>query len=719
MNGNHAGAAALVAALAAAGARAAVDVEIRNGDKVTGTISPATETETLRFRVPKDAVVAVKAAAGKKGPQVRLQLKSPAGDPIAAAEGTSASIAKYRAIESGLYSVEISSKDHAATADYSFAVAWKSRTSYGGKRALAAGVDDVVEFSADAGATATLSVKKAKKSAAVPTLVSLTYPDATVEPLTGATQKRLLNRTGDCSLAVSSATAGDVTTTVKIKPPKASKRKYALTNAAVGVDGSAFSAIVGAEGGTIEFPHVPQDQPGAQLSGSVVLVPAGALPVDTSIVISTAPDIPVGATQAGAGATVAFGPDGLRFGTAAAPKTATVTIPFDATFAPLEDQITIYTRDARGRVTPVARPYVFDVVAGTVSFATSHFSSFRAVSATPVGPTMFTAATILGASDVCEAHEPPPGPPRYKFFVASNSQRKVFGLVPQAAPSTGYDVELFAGGGSINTDGTPRLQFAFPAIVAVSASPFGEVFVASPNRIFKIAADGTVSTYAGTGTSGDTGDNGPALSATFNGIRALLADNVGNLYVADAQSRRIRLISSLDFIIRAWAGDGTFGVGADGSPLLTTQFIGPSHMAFASAGGLYVCDGPRIRRLHQGTGANVTVVGDPLGGGGAQENNGTPLAARFQICYGVSSFFNPQTGGDELAITDDLTNSVWRVDFAAAKVTRIGGVLNTTGNAPDASGPPGAVNLPLGVVTFAGGTVFVDSGNGKIRGTKD
>jgi hypothetical protein len=142
-------------------------------------------------------------------------------------------------------------------------------------------------------------------------------------------------------------------------------------------------------------------------------------------------------------------------------------------------------------------------------------------------------------------------------------------------------------------------------------------------------------------------------------------------------------------------------------------------MAFASAGGLYVCDGPRIRRLHQGTGANVTVVGDPLGGGGAQENNGTPLAARFQICYGVSSFFNPQTGGDELAITDDLTNSVWRVDFAAAKVTRIGGVLNTTGNAPDASGPPGAVNLPLGVVTFAGGTVFVDSGNGKIRGTKD
>ena len=67
-------AAALVLALCAGLARAAVEVEVGNADKITGTLSPATEVETFHFRVPRGALVTVKAKAAKKGPSLHVEL---------------------------------------------------------------------------------------------------------------------------------------------------------------------------------------------------------------------------------------------------------------------------------------------------------------------------------------------------------------------------------------------------------------------------------------------------------------------------------------------------------------------------------------------------------------------------------------------------------------------------------------------------------------------
>jgi hypothetical protein len=725
MKAIHVGAAALFALAFVPGARAAVDVEVRNGDKVAATISPATETETFRFRVPKGAVISVKAAAAKKPLQLRLVLKNPDGDVVGGpVEGKSATLSKKTADVSGLYSVEITSKDGVSVGDYAFSATWKSPTSFGGAKTLAAATPQSVEFAADDGAVATFAVKKAKNSDAAPTLVQWTAPSAAAEPLTGATQKRTLAATGDGSFSFSSPTAGDVTATVKLKPPKASARRYALTAKTIGggdAEGdTAFSAIVGPAGGAIAFPTIPSDDPGSQLDGSGVQIPPGALPVGTAIVIATAPDIAATGGQAAAGTTVAFGPEGLEFGTKASPKSATVTIPFDLSYAGLQDQITVYTRDAKGVVAAVPKPYVFDLVARTVSFQTRHFSSFRAVSATaiaPGGPTMFTVATIAGANDVCEAHEPGPNPPRYKYFVASTSQREVLGLVPQAPPSLGYDVEVFAGGGAGTANGTPRLQYSFPALVAVTASAAGLVFVATANRIYKIDLNGAVSVYAGTGASGDTGDNGPAVSATFVSIRGLLAGNGLDLFIADAGSRRIRVINDDALIVRAYAGDGTSGVGVDGLPPASTQFLSPGHMAIAHAGGIYVADDARLRRLDPVSGANETISGDPSGTGLVQENDGTVAAARFSFIYGVSSYYDAASGQDLIAVTDSATNCVWSVDVANDKVVRIGGILNLAGDAADAPGPPAPVDFPIAVVRIGDGTVFVDSANGKVRGT--
>jgi hypothetical protein len=713
--------------LAAASAWAAVDVEIRNGDKVTGTISPATETEILRFRVPKGAAITAKAAAAKKGLLLRVRLKDPNGAYVGGpVEGKSATFSKTKAEVSGLYSVEITSKDGVAVGDYSFAATWKSPTSYGGKLALAAAVPSEVNFSADAGATATLAVKKtSKKSAAAPVLATLTYPDATVEPLSGAAQKRLLDSTGDCVLAVSSATAGDATATVKIKPPKPSARKYALTSKAIGGgDGdTAFSAIVGPEGGPIVFPPVAPGQPGAELVGSGVLVPAGALPVGTSIVIATAPDIDVGIGQTGAGTTVAFGPDGLVFGTKSAPKTATVTIPFDPSFLELTDDVTIFTRNAKGVVTAVPKPYDFDRDHYTVSFQTSHFSSFRAMSSTPLptGGNFFTVATNVDAQDVCVANDPTTETQTVSFFYVAEGAGRTVGSIYTGGTTTPFQHRTWVGGGTQTTLPAGRTQVQFVENVnTVFALSDGTLFVGTKTQIFRVdPTTGDVTLLAGTGSAGDSGDSGAAVSATFTNIRNVVGDESGGLFVADDGAHRIRFIDLSSGGIVAWAGNGTFGVGVDGQSPATTAFIGPSDMSFAPSGGLYVADGGRIRLINPAAAAapvNVTVAGASDGDVGSTGDGGAPSAALFEGAFGLMQYFDVQNPtNDELAVVDGVDHTLRVLDFTGGTVQLLAGAHDTPGFNGDFGSTPGRLRTPQSVAGISTLLCVADQGNARVR----
>jgi len=721
---------ALCAVLAAASAWAVVDVEIRNGDKVTGTISPATETETFRFRVPKGALITAKAAAAKKGLLLRVRLKDPDGAQVGGTiEGKSATFSKTPAAVSGLYTVEITSKDGVAVGDYSFAATWKSPTSYGGKLALTAAVPYEVNFSADAGATATFAVKKTtKKSAAAPALATLTYPDATVEPLSGATQKRLLDRTGDCVLAVSSATAGDATATVKIKPPKSSNRKYALTKKAIGGrddEDTAFSTIVGPEGGPIVFPPVAPGQPGAELVGSGVLVPAGALPVGTSIVIATAPDIETGPGQSGAGTTVEFGPDGLVFGTNASPKTATVTIPFDPSFLEMTDAITIFTRNAKGVVTAVPKPYDFDRDLYTVSFQTGHFSSFRAMSSTPLptGGNFFTVATNVDARDVCLANDPTTETQSVSFFYVAEGTNRTVGSIYFDGTATlpQYKHRTWVGGGTQTTLPAGRTQIQFVENVnTVFALTDGTLFVGTKTQIFRVdPTTGVVTLLAGTGSAGDSGDGGAAVSATFTNIRNVVGDDNGGLFVADDGAHRIRFINTTDGVIAAWAGDGTFGVGVDGQSPATTAFIGPSDMSIAPSGGMYVADGGRVRLINPSAVAapvNGTVAGAADGDVGSTGDDGGPTAALFESIVGVSQYFDPQApANDEVAVVDAVDHTLRLVDLSGGQVRLVAGAHGTPGFNGDFGSSPGRLRAPSAVVGLPGFFCIADQGNRRVR----
>jgi uncharacterized protein (TIGR03437 family) len=96
-------------------------------------------------------------------------------------------------------------------------------------------------------------------------------------------------------------------------------------------------------------------------------------------------------------------------------------------------------------------------------------------------------------------------------------------------------------------DGGPATKASFVTADGIALDSAGDIYIADWGnaRIRKVSADGTIATYAGTGSGGYTGDGGPALSATFNGPTGLYSDSLNNIYVADLNNMRIRKISSV------------------------------------------------------------------------------------------------------------------------------------------------------------------------------
>ena len=119
---------------------------------------------------------------------------------------------------------------------------------------------------------------------------------------------------------------------------------------------------------------------------------------------------------------------------------------------------------------------------------------------------------------------------------------------------------------------------------------------------------GDITSVAGTGTAGFTGDGGPATDAQLSfPSRGVAVDGTGNLYIADSRNHRIRKVDS-GGIITTVAGTGTRGFSGDGGPATSAQLFEPAGIAFDDAGNLYIADqfNSRIRKMD--TGGTITTV---------------------------------------------------------------------------------------------------------------
>ncbi len=187
-------------------------------------------------------------------------------------------------------------------------------------------------------------------------------------------------------------------------------------------------------------------------------------------------------------------------------------------------------------------------------------------------------------------------------------------------------------------DGGPatNAELDFPTGVAVDSA--GNIYIADYDnyRIRKVVAStGVISTMAGTGTYGYSGDGGPATSAELGAPTGVALDTAGNLYIADCFNERIRKVAKTTGIISTVAGDGTIGYSGDGGPATSAEFYYPWGVAVDSAGNIYIADtdNGRNRKVTVSTDIISTVAGD--GEYGSSGDGGLATSAELSSPYGV------------------------------------------------------------------------------------
>ena len=180
-------------------------------------------------------------------------------------------------------------------------------------------------------------------------------------------------------------------------------------------------------------------------------------------------------------------------------------------------------------------------------------------------------------------------------------------------------------------DGGPATAAHLESPRAITADATGAVFIAEyfDHRIRRVDANGVITTFAGTGSAGFAGDGGQASAAQFSNPASLAFDGAGNLYVADRANHRIRRIDSSG-LITTIAGTGTPGFSGDGGPAAAAQLWHPSSIAFDDAGNMLIADADnrRVRRI-----TPAGVISTFAGGGHVMSWKGMPLTPATSITF--------------------------------------------------------------------------------------
>jgi hypothetical protein len=206
----------------------------------------------------------------------------------------------------------------------------------------------------------------------------------------------------------------------------------------------------------------------------------------------------------------------------------------------------------------------------------------------------------------------------------------------QAAPAAGT-IATFAGTGSNGTDsgdGGPATQATVPLPGGVATDASGNVYVLDDfgSRIRKINPAGVISTYAGGGSS--TADGVPATSANLS-ASAITVDHNGNLLIADEFHYKIRRINHLTGLITTVAGTGVQGESGDGGPATAATLDDISALTVDGQNNIYVGDDNRVRRINASTGVITTVAGNGTDDG-AMGDGGPATAASIPAVWGLA-----------------------------------------------------------------------------------
>ncbi len=273
-----------------------------------------------------------------------------------------------------------------------------------------------------------------------------------------------------------------------------------------------------------------------------------------------------------------------------------------------------------------------------------------------------------------------------------------------------------SGGTTFSGDGGPAMWAGLVIPSSVFLDAVGNMYIAGINRIRRVdAVTGVIGTVAGNGTYSYSGDGGPATVAGIWGPSGVFLDKMGSLYFADSGNNRIRKVDGTTGIITTIAGRGTSGYSGDGGPAVAASLNSPRGVFVDSSLSVFIADtnNHRIRFINGITGIITTVAGSGIpeihGDGGPATEAGFALPG--------SIFLDSE---NRLFIADTWHHQIRMVDRTGIIRTVVATNDTTAGYGGD-GGPASEAKLraPTGVFIDGSGNLFIaDSQNNRVRVVK-
>jgi len=286
-------------------------------------------------------------------------------------------------------------------------------------------------------------------------------------------------------------------------------------------------------------------------------------------------------------------------------------------------------------------------------------------------------------------------------------------LVPAWCAAQTFSINTFAGGGP-NHVAAAITPIGFTENVVTDTS--GNVYFSTStwHRVYKVNTSNVMILVAGYGIADVSGDGGLAINAGLNTPKGLAIDSQNNLYIADSANNKVRKVSLTTGIITTFAGNGVAGSTGDGGAATSASLRTPVGVAVDGGGNVYISDQGNFKiRKVDGTGMIATFAGTGLQGFAG--DGSSAAGAQFNTASGIAF----DALGNNLIVADTLNNRIRRIGLTGANIiqTIVNQAPGTAGFSGDGTSAFNAqVNNPTDVFVDGSGNLYIcDKLNFRIR----
>src|ERR671923_492588 len=263
-------------------------------------------------------------------------------------------------------------------------------------------------------------------------------------------------------------------------------------------------------------------------------------------------------------------------------------------------------------------------------------------------------------------------------------------------------------------DGGPATQARLNSPYGIAIDTADNLYIVDRlNACIRVveATTGVIRTVAGTGQPGYGGDEGPARQAQLQEPNDIVLDGQGRAFVADVRDHRVRVVDLSSGIITTFAGTGEAGSGGAGGPANRATLFGPRALAFGPTGDLYIClrNDHKVRQVDLRTGIIRTVAG--TGERGYTGDHGSALQATFN---GPKEIAVDRQGN--IVLVDTENHCIRRIDATSGLVTTVAGTGQPGGSGDGGPATAATLRRPHGACVDEVGNIYIgDSENHRVR----